>query len=76
MDTETKGSRGPSLPPTMHNQKEKNIEHEMETAIIYELLGVIGWILKIMHDPKCSMHLELSYYSIVKSCKVLVSTEA
>ena len=47
------------------------MEKKMETTIFYR---VIGWILGILHDPTYFIPWELEYYSIVRSCRILVST--
>ena len=42
---------------------EKNMENEMETGIIS---GFIGWILRILHDPRDLIARELWYNSILR----------
>ena len=37
-------------------------------------IRLLRWILKILHDPKYLLPWELSYSSILRSCRIFVST--
>ena len=39
-------------------------------------LGMLQWILKIIHDPEYLTHWELWYYGILRSCRIFVSTNS
>ena len=56
-------NRKPQLAPGTRNYKPGS-----------ETSSKLRWILKVLHDPKYTILWELWYYSILRSCRILVST--